>query len=143
MDVREEQLLTVERDSVRHADVPDVAAGARRVDRLHHRLLRANTFQYRIGTDSISQFLDSRNAFITTFGHNVGRTEFACELLARRVTAHRDDALRAHLFCGEHAEQSDRTVTDHRYCRAGVYIRSIRGEPASTHHIRERQETRD
>src|SRR5439155_17632859 len=113
LDVREEQLLTVERYTVRNADVTYIAAWARGIDRLHHRLLRANTLQHRIGTDSIGQFLDARNTFITSLNHNVGRSKFACEFLARRVAAHCDDSLRAHLFRGEHAKQSDRAVADH------------------------------
>src|SRR5438552_5320218 len=49
MDVREEQLLAVERNTVRHADVTYVAARTRGGDRLHHRLLGSNTLQHRIG----------------------------------------------------------------------------------------------
>ena len=71
MDVGKEQLLTIEFDTVRNADVTYVAARARRSNRLHHRLLRANTFQYRIGADSIGQFLDALNTFVPSFSHDV------------------------------------------------------------------------
>src|SRR5439155_13197965 len=39
-DVRVEQLLATEFDTVRHAHVADRPTGACRMDRLHHRLLR-------------------------------------------------------------------------------------------------------
>ena len=135
MDVREEQLLAVERNTVRHADVTYVAARARGGDRLHHRLLGSDTLQHRIGADSVGQLLDARNTFIPSLSDNVGSTKFACELLARRVTAHRDDSLRTQLLRGEHAKQSDRTVTDHHNRGARFNIRSIGGEPPGPHNI--------
>src|SRR6266567_1566743 len=101
MNVSEKQLLTVERDTVRHADITNVATRTRGTDRLRHGLLRANAFQHRISADSAGQFLDSRNTCITSLSDNVGRTKFACELLARRVTAHRDDSCGPQLLGGE------------------------------------------
>src|SRR6185437_837523 len=106
MDMREEQLLAVERNPMRHTDVADIPTRTRGIDRLHHGFLRAHALQYRIGTDSLSQFLDARYAFIASFSDNVSSAEFTCESLARRVAAHRDDSFGPHLFCGEHAEQS-------------------------------------
>ena len=41
-----EQLLSVEFNAVRDADVADVPAGPRGFDRLHHRLLGADAFQH-------------------------------------------------------------------------------------------------
>src|SRR5436190_3698572 len=114
MDMREKQLFTVERDTMRHADVTYVAAGARGIDRLHHRFLRADTLQDRISADSFCYFLNAFDSAFASLCHDVGRSKFACELLARRMTAHCDDSLRAHLFRGEHAKQSDRAVTHHR-----------------------------
>src|SRR5882762_9412262 len=102
MHVGEKQLLTVEFDAVRNANVTYVTARARRSNGLHHRLLGADAFQHRVSADSVGQLLDSRNTFITSLSDNVGRTKFACELLARRVTAHRDDPFSTHLFSGEH-----------------------------------------
>src|SRR5882757_10278936 len=98
MDVREEQLLAVKRNTMRHADVTYVAARTRGGDRLHHRLLGSNTLQHRIGAETVGQLLDARNTFIPSLSDNVGRTKFACELLTRRVTAHRDDPFSAHLL---------------------------------------------
>jgi hypothetical protein len=42
MDMREEELLPVERYTMRHADVANVAARASGLDGLLHRLLRAH-----------------------------------------------------------------------------------------------------
>src|SRR5438034_10407216 len=64
MDVSEEQLLTIERDTVRHADVADVAARARRFDRLHHRFLSTNTLQYRIGADSVLECVGTQESMM-------------------------------------------------------------------------------
>src|SRR5207245_118734 len=71
---------------------------------------------------------------------NVRRTKFSSELLARRVTAHGDDSLCAHLFRGEHAEQTDRTVTDYRDSRARRHVGCIGGKPTSAHDIGECQQ---
>ena len=98
MDVGVEQLLAVEADTVRHADVAHVTATASALDRLHHRLLRTDTLQHRVRTDSIGQLLDSLDAFITAFGHDASRAEFASELLPRLVAAHRNDPVSAHLL---------------------------------------------
>ena len=113
------------------------------LDRLHHRLLRANTLQNRVRTDSIGQLLDAGDAFIAALGHDVGRAELACELLPRLVTAHRDDPFRAHLLGGEHTEQADRAVTDHHDRLARLHVRRIGGKPARAHDIGERQQARD
>ena len=82
--VRKEQVLPVERNIVRHADVTYAAATARRVDGLHHRFLSANALEYRVRTDTSRQFLDTRDTFITSLSDNVGGTKLARELLARR-----------------------------------------------------------
>src|SRR5258708_38301330 len=97
MNVGEEQLLAVELDPMRAADVAHGAATPSGLDRLHHRLLRTDTLQHRVHTDSIGQFLDSLHAFITALGHDVTPAEFARELLPRLVAAHRTDPLSAHL----------------------------------------------
>ena len=100
MHLGEEQLLAIKRHTVRHANVTHVAARTCGLNRLHHRLLRANTLQDRISANAIVQFLDSRNAFITALGHDIRGAKFACELLPRLMTAHRDDPLGTHLLCG-------------------------------------------
>src|SRR5207245_8605566 len=97
MDVGVEQLLAVEADTVRHADVAHVTATASALDRLHHRLLRTDTLQHRVRTDSIGQLLDSLHTFITALRHDIGRAEFSRELLPRFVTTHHNDPLGAHL----------------------------------------------
>ena len=63
-------------------------------------------------TDSVGQFLDAGNALVAAFGHDVGRAKLAGELLARVVTAHRDDPPGTHLLGGEHREEADGAVTD-------------------------------
>src|SRR5215468_10414728 len=114
---------------MRHAHVTDVAARASRIDRLDHRLLRADTLQYRIGTDSIGQFPDPGNTLITSLGHDIGSSEFACELLARCMTAHCDDAFSPHLLCGKHSEQPDCAVSHHHDLRARLYVCRIGCKP--------------
>src|SRR5947209_4147912 len=98
MDVGVEQLLAVEADTVRHADVAHVTATASALDRLHHRLLRTDTLQHRVRADSIGQLLDSLHTLITAFSHDFRRAEFARELLPRLMAAHRNDPLSAHLL---------------------------------------------
>jgi hypothetical protein len=122
------------------ADRPTRAAGA---DRLHHRLLRANTLQYRIGAHSVGHISDASNTLLPTLGHNVGRAELESKLLPRYVPAHHNDSFCAPLPGGEHSEQSDRAVADHCDRRSRLHIRGIGSEPARAHHIGERQQTRD
>src|SRR5947199_6715193 len=140
VDVREEQLLAVEFNPVRDANVAHKPTRACGTDGLHHRFLRANTLKRRISPDAIRQFLDARHTFISHVRHYVRRTKFSSELLARRVTAHGDDSLCAHLFRGEHAEQTDRTVTDYRDSRARLHVGCIGGKPTSAHDIGECQQ---
>ena len=118
-----------------HADVTDVAARTRGIDRLHHRFLRANTLQYRIGSDSFGQLLDPRNAFIASLNHNVSCTKFAGEFLTRRVTAHRDDPLGTHLFCGKHSQKADCAVTHDNDGATRLHVRSIRSKPAGAQNV--------
>lgn len=63
-----------------HPDVTHVAARARGIDRLHHRFLRANTLQYRIGSDSFGQLIDARNTFIASLNH-------ACRTSAETISS--------------------------------------------------------
>src|SRR3989442_1567800 len=130
VDVSEEQLLAVEFDAVRHADVTHRPAGARATDCLRHRLLRANALQNRIRSNAAGQFLDARYAFITTLGNDVRRAKFARELLPRRVTAHCDNALSSHLRGGEDTQQPDGAVAYDDYRRARLHVRCCGREPA-------------
>src|SRR5262249_8846756 len=107
------------------------------------RLLSTNAFQHRVGTDSIGKLLDSIDALVPTLGHNLGRAEFAGQFLPLLVTAHRDDALGTHLFRGKNSEQADCTVTNYSNSRARFHVRCIGGKPASTHNVREREQTRN
>ena len=45
------------------------------MDRVHHRLLRADALQHCVGTDAASQVLDAGHTFVAAFGHDVGRAE--------------------------------------------------------------------
>ena len=63
--------------------------------------------------------------------------------LPRLVSAHRDDALGAHLLRGQHAEQTDRAVTDDDDRRARLDVGGIGREPARAHHVGEREQARD
>src|SRR5438105_9336892 len=112
MDVREEQLLAIERDPVRDADVAHGPAGACGTDRLHHRLLGTDALEHRVGADPVGQLLDARYAVVTAFGHDVSGAEFKGEILTRFMTAHRYDALGDHLPRRENTEEPDRAVAD-------------------------------
>src|SRR6266849_10707768 len=143
MDVGKEQLLAVEFDPVRDADIADGPTRPCGTDRLHHRLLRADTFQHRISTDSMSQLLDTCYALLTALGHDVGRAELAGEFLPRLMTAHRDDPFCPHPPGGEHSEETDRAVTDDRDRRAWLHVRCVGGKPTGAHDIGKRQQARD
>ena len=126
-----------------HADEPDVPAGSGGADGLHHRLLGADRLDDRVRADPIGEVLDPRHALVTAFDHDVGRAEFARELLPRLVTAHRDDPLGAHLLGGEHAEQANGAVTDDHDGRAWLHVRRVGGEPAGAQDIRRGEQAGD
>src|SRR5438270_9672703 len=129
MDVGKEQLLAVERNTVRHTDITYITARARGINRLHHGFLRSYAFQHRVGTDALGQILDARNTLIASLSHDVGSTELTGELLARRVTAHCDDPLRTHLSCGKHSQKTDCAITDHQNRRSRLHVGSVRRKP--------------
>ncbi len=114
VDVSVEQLLAIKVDSVRDADVAHIAATASGLDRLHHRLLRTDTLQHRVRTDSVGQLLDAGDALVTALGHDIGRAKLPGEFLPRLVMAHGDDPFGTHLLRGEHTQQADGAVTDNR-----------------------------
>ena len=142
-DVSEEQLLTVEFDAVRHADVTHRPAGARGTDCLRHRLLRANALQHRVRSNAAGQFLGARYAFITTLGNDVRRAKFARKLLPRRVTAHCDNALSSHLRGREDTQQADGAVAYDDDRRARLHVRRCCREPAGAQNVGGRQQARD
>src|SRR5207248_5290019 len=125
VNVGEEQSLAVQLDPMRNADIGDVPALASAADRLQHRFLRPNALKHRVSTDSIGHVHDPGYALVATLSHDVGRAEFACELLPRLVTAHRDDPLCTDLPGGEHAEGADRAVTEDHDCRALLHVRRV------------------
>src|SRR5438445_3956091 len=143
VDVGVEQLLAIELDPMRDADVAHGPTRAGGTNRLHHRLLGAYALQHRVSTDSVGQLLDAGHAIVTALRHDVGCAKLGGEPLPRLVTAHRDDPLGAHLLGGENAEEPDRAVADDRYRRAGLHIRCIGGEPGGTHDVGERQQARE
>src|ERR671911_2738456 len=105
--MREEQLLTIQRHSMRHADVTHRPAWPRGLDGLHHRLLRAHALEDGVGADTLRELLDALDTPFAALSDDVGCAELAGELLPGLVPAHRDDPLGAHLLRREHAEQSD------------------------------------
>ena len=74
---------------------------------------------------------------------DVGGAELPGELLPRLVTAHRDDPLRAELLRGQHTEQADRAVANHRNRLPRSGLSGDGPEPAGAQHIGERQKVRD
>jgi hypothetical protein len=115
---------------VQNTDVRNISAGAGRVDRLHHRFLRADALQHRVSAEAFGQFLNARDAFVTAFGDDVGGPKLTGELLPRIVSAHRDNAPRSHLFGREHAKKADGSVADNNDGATGFYLGGIGGEPA-------------
>src|SRR5712692_5463936 len=101
VDVREEQLLTLEFHAVWNSDIADVATWSSGADRLHHRLLSADALQNRVCPHTLRQILDAGHTFITTLLHDVCRAKLQSELLSFSVPAHGDDPFRAHLSGGE------------------------------------------
>src|SRR4051794_17725021 len=106
--VTEEEIGAIEPHPVRNADVADRSARSRRPNRLLHRLLGANALEDRVGADAVRQLLDPLDAFVPTFGDDIRGAEFARELLAGFMPAHRNDPFGAHLLRREHAEEPDR-----------------------------------
>jgi hypothetical protein len=141
--VRVEQFLTIQFDSVRHADIADGTSRARGTDGLHHRLLRANALQYRINPDSVRHVPDPRHRIVPALCHDVSCAEFAREFLARRVSAHGDDPVGAHLSGRENAEQSNGAVTDDPDSAAWLEVCGNSRKPACAHDVGNRKETRD
>src|SRR5215212_3432752 len=113
--VREEELLPRDLHVVEHTDEPDVTAGPRRADGLHHRLLRADGLDDRVRAEPAGELLDPFRALLAALAHDLGRAELPGEPLAGLVAAHHDDPLRTELLGGEHREQSDGAVADDRH----------------------------
>ena len=130
MHVGVKQLRAVEFHAVWHADVADRSTRSRGVDRLHHRLLRADTLEHRIRADALGQLLDALDAFVAALGHNVGRAKFARQRLPRVVATHRDDPFGTHLFRRQHAEQANSSIThDDDRCTGFTFAASAANHP--------------
>ena len=67
--------------------------------------------------------------------HNIRRTVFAGELLARRVQTHRVDSPGFHRLGGKDAQQADSAVTYHRYRYRRLDVGGNCGELSRAHHI--------
>src|SRR4051812_19885890 len=120
---------------MRNADITDPSSGASRMDRLHHGLLRANTFEHRVRADPPGQRFDAGHPLFAALGDNIGSAEFKGELLTRLVTAHRDDPLGTHLLRGENAKQTDCAVTHDNDGRARLYVGRVSREPACAENV--------
>src|SRR5713101_1694527 len=135
VDVREEQLFTLEFHAVRNADIADVATWSSGADRLHHRLLSADALQNRVCPHTLRQILDAGHTFITALRHDLCRAKLQSELLAFFVPTHGDDPFRVHLPRGEHGQQTYGSVAHDNNRHAWLYLRRVGGEPTRTQDI--------
>src|SRR6266581_8727165 len=129
VNVGEEQFITVEFHAVRNADITDIATGSRGADRLHHRLLSADTLQNGVCPHTPRQILNAGHTFITALLHDVCRAKLQSELLSLFVAAHGDDLFRAHLPGGEHGQQTYGSVANDSNRHAWPYVRRVGGKP--------------
>src|SRR5260370_12593305 len=135
VDVREEQLLSLEFYAVRNADIADVATWSSGADRLHHRLLSADALQNRVCPHTLRQILDAGHTFITALRHDLCRAKLQSELLSFFVPAHGDDPFRAHLPGREHGQQTYGSVAHDNNRHAWLYLRRIGAAPTPTQNI--------
>src|SRR5207245_10278700 len=85
-DMRVEQFFATEFDSVGNADVANRAARSSAANRLHHRFLRADTFQHGVNADALGQILNAGHTLVTALGHDVSRAKLTGDFLPLRVT---------------------------------------------------------
>ena len=78
---------------------------------------------------------DFRHTGLPAVVDDVSGAELAREPLPVGVSAHRDNAFSAQLVGRQHAEQTDRIVTDDRSRLAGARFGGHRAEPAGAQHI--------
>src|SRR5260370_22560690 len=142
VDVREEQLLSLEFYAVRNADIADVATWSSGADRLHHRLLSADALQNRVCPHTLRQILDAGHTFITALRHDLCRAKLQSELLSFFVPAHGDDPFRAHLPGREHGQQTYGSVAHDNNRQPWLYLRRIGGEPTRPRNIRGSEKVR-
>src|SRR6476659_6981759 len=130
MNVGKEQLQARNVDSMADANETHVSAAARGVNRLHRRLVRAYGLDHRVRAEPIGELLDPGDAFVAPLLDDVGRAVETRQLLALRVTRHRDDPLRAKLPGSQHTHETHGPIADDCARFAGSYVRGHRGEPA-------------
>jgi len=143
VDAGHEEVVAGDGDIMRDAHEPDVPTGARRVDRLHHRLLGADGLDDRVGAEPAGERFDLCDSVVTALFDDVRRAELAGEGLAVGVPAERDDPLGAELLGGQDAQQPDGAVAHDRDCLARAGFGGNGGEPAGAQHVRGRQQRRD
>jgi hypothetical protein len=79
-----------------------------------HRLIGPDTFERSVDADPIRELEQCLDRRVTACIDDVGGTERACDVLARRVAAEDDDAFRAQTLRREHGGESDGSVAHHR-----------------------------
>src|SRR3954470_24524878 len=131
----EEELEAVNRDAVADTDEADVSSGPRGVDRLHHRLLRADRFDHGVRAEAVGELLYAGAPFVAAFFDDVGRSVEARELLPFRVARHSDDPLSTELLRGENSHQADRAVADDRHGLARADLGGDGGEPPGAENV--------
>src|SRR6267143_5836866 len=135
VDVREEQLLTLEFHAVRNADIADVPTWSSGADRLHHRLLSADALQNCVCPETLRQILDADHTFIAALRHDLCRAKLQSELLSFFVPAHGDDPFRAHLPGRKHGQQTYGSVAYDSNRHAWPYVRRAGGKPTRPQNI--------
>jgi hypothetical protein len=97
----------------------------------------------RVGAEPVGEVLDPGHPVLAALGDDVGRAELAGKPLAGLVAAHGDDPVGAELAGGQHGQQPDRAVTDHRHRLVWAGLGGHRPEPAGAEHIGGGQQARD
>ena len=93
-----------------------------------------------VAAQAVREVEDPLHALGAALGDDVGRAPLAPQVGPGLVTAHEDDALGAHLACGEHGGQPDRAVADDRHGLARGHARHVRGVVPREVHVREREQ---
>ena len=93
--------------------------------------------------EATGELLDAFDALVAAFDDDVGGAEIPRQLLAGRVTAHRDDAFGAELLGGQHAAQAHRAVAHHGHRLAGADVGRDGAEPPGAEDVGRGQQVRD
>jgi hypothetical protein len=145
MHVREapEEIHSRDGNIVTDADEADVSARAGRVERLHHRLLCADSLDHGVRSEAVSERFDLGDTFVAAFFDYVGSAKLSCQALARLVSAHGDDPLSAELLRGEDRHQPHRAIANNGDGLLSTGFGGDGGEPARAEHVRRCEEARD